>query len=194
MKISGFLPLSLNDYPGIPATVVFTQGCNFNCPFCHNPSLIPGESQNPCYSTKEVILWLKQRKKMMDGVVISGGEPTLQTDLEEFMKEVRCLGYQIKLDTNGSQPKVIDSILRQKLVDYVAMDIKAPLDKYPLLSGVRNFSEIVRESMALIVNSRTPHHFRTTYYKKFLSEEDLEEIKKTLHDSSRYVVQAYKEK
>ena len=136
MKISGFLKHSLSDYPGCVAAVVFTQGCNFNCPFCHNRWLIPKDSSKEYLSPREIITLLKERKKLIDGVVISGGEPTLQRGLKDFIRELKSMGYRIKLDTNGSNPEKIRHLVGENLLDYIAMDIKAPFGKYPLLSGV----------------------------------------------------------
>ena len=194
MKISGFLKHSLSDYPGCIAAVVFTQGCNFNCPFCHNRWLISmTTSGEPPYSSREIITELGARKKLLDGVVISGGEPTLQSGLEAFIREVRSMGYSIKLDTNGSRPEVIKKLIGQNLLDYIAMDIKAPFKKYNLLSGVTCQLENIVESIHLITLSKIKHHFRTTYFQKLLEERDLSEIKKLLPATSLHTVQSFKQ-
>ncbi len=192
MKISGFLKQSLSDYPGCVGAVVFTQGCNFNCPFCHNRWLIPNDSSKEYLSPREIITLLKDRKKFIDGVVISGGEPTLQNGLEDFIRELKSMRYRIKLDTNGSRPEVIQNLMQKNLLDYIAMDIKAPFSKYPFLAGTDCDLPSIQNSIGMISQSGISHHFRTTFYKKLLSSEDLEIIKAFLPSSSKYVIQPFK--
>lgn len=192
MKISGFLKQSLSDYPGCVAAVVFTQGCNFNCPFCHNRWLISKDSSKEYLSPREIMTLLKERKKLIDGVVISGGEPTLQRELEDFIRELKSMGYRIKLDTNGSRPEVIEKLIHKNLLDYIAMDIKAPFSKYPFLAGIDCNLSSIQKSIEIISQNGIFHHFRTTFYKNLLSSEDLELIKTFLPSSSKYVIQPFK--
>ena len=147
MRIGGFLPLSLCDYPGIPAAVVFTQGCNFRCPFCHNGRLVSRVSvEGQLIPEAEILERLRIRRPALDGVVLSGGEPTLQPDLPRFIALVKSMGYLVKLDTNGSHPEVLEMLIRDRLVDCVAMDIKAAPDYYAALSGLPAPPRAVGES------------------------------------------------
>ena len=138
MKISGLQPLSLTDFPGKVAAVFFTVGCNLRCPFCHNKSL--WKENAPLIPTKEITKFLENRQGQLDGIVISGGEPTLQPDLADFIDKVRSYGYLVKLDTNGMKPDIVQALLEKRCLDYIAMDIKAPFDKYPSLVGLPNIS------------------------------------------------------
>lgn len=192
MKIGGFLPLSLCDYPGIPAAVIFTQGCNWRCPFCHNQKLLPLTTQEELHPKEEIIKYLASKTKMLSGVVITGGEPTIQNELEPFFIELKTLGLDIKLDTNGTQPGMVEKLLSQDLVDYIAMDIKAPWDKYDCLAGIPVQTETIKTSIDLIVNSGIAHHFRTTFVPHLLKEHDIEEIKNNLPQGGKHVIQKYK--
>ena len=176
MKIGGLVKFTLIDFPGCPAAIVFTQGCNFRCRYCHNPELVyPHLFQEPV-SEEEVKAFLVRRQGTLEGVVVSGGEPTLQPDLVRFMSEIKALGYKIKLDTNGSQPEVLRELIDKKLVDFIAMDIKAPLDKYALITGVDANATILRRSMDLIRQSGLRYEFRTTYDKEVLTDADIAAI------------------
>ncbi|MGC9053845.1 MAG: anaerobic ribonucleoside-triphosphate reductase activating protein, partial [Candidatus Hydrogenedens sp.] len=126
MKIGGFQPFSLSDFPNCVSAIVFTQGCNFRCPFCHNPSLVLPELFLPPIPEEALIAFLNERKGKLDGVVITGGEPTIQSDLMKFVSEIKGLGYKVKLDTNGSNPEILKELIENNLLDYVAMDVKAP--------------------------------------------------------------------
>lgn len=195
MKIGGYEPLSLSDYPGHVAAVVFTQGCNWRCPFCHNGSLLPGAAEEaPLLSDDAVIAQLQQRRRMLDGVVISGGEPTLQYDLAEFIGRVKHLGLDVKLDTNGARPHVIELLLEKQLVDFIAMDIKAPWRKYPLLTGSRVKLADVQRSVALISQGAVAHEFRTTVVPALISEHDLVELRQQLPTHSPYRLQNFVQK
>ena len=154
MLILGLQKLTLLDYPGRTACTVFTGGCNFRCPFCHNaPLVIPGRAQEP-YTEEEVLSYLKKRAGLLDGVCVTGGEPTLQEDLEAFLRQVRALGYPVKLDTNGSRPEVLRALLRQGLADYVAMDVKSSPEEYARACGVPVDLEKVNESIDLLLSGR----------------------------------------
>ncbi len=192
MKIAGLQPVSLCDYPGRVAAVVFTQGCNFCCGFCHNGSLIPLDAAGHALIPQaEVLDFLARRASVLDGVVISGGEPTLQADLADFIAQVRALRMPVKLDTNGSRPDVLRTLLERRLVDFVAMDVKAPPDKYPLLAGVKASIGRIQESIALIAASGIEHEFRTTFVQPLLQALDLEEIRTALPAGSVHRVQPF---
>ncbi|BHH85728.1 anaerobic ribonucleoside-triphosphate reductase activating protein [Desulforhopalus sp. 52FAK] len=192
MIIGGLQKLSLCDYPGTPAIVIFLQGCNFACPFCHNRPLLATSAGHSSLSAEDVLEYLEKRRTTVSAVVISGGEPTIQKDLVFFATAIKALGYKVKLDTNGSKPETIFNLLKQNLIDYIAMDIKAPWDKYELLAGTEVNLERIRESINSIVESGLPHHFRTTHFSPMLSEDDLSLIKTSLPKKSRYVVQPFK--
>lgn len=192
MKIGGFQPLTLSDYPGHLAAIVFTQGCNFRCPFCHNVTLLnsaaPAET---LMDEKDIVDILKTRRSLLDAVVISGGEPTLQADLARFAVQLKSLGFKVKLDTNGSRPAVLRALLDRRLLDHVAMDIKAPWNEYPRLAGVEVVTRHVRDSLALLLDNPTPCTFRTTFVPGLLAEEDIAEIRAYLPEQAQYVVQSF---
>ncbi len=194
MNIGGFQPFTLSDYPGRTAAIVFMQGCNFCCPFCHNRQLWTRKSDGVTkMAASEVLNFLRQRHGRLSGLVITGGEPTLQADLLNFMIEVRQLGIAIKLDTNGSRPKALETLLNEELVDYIAMDVKAPYTKYDLLCGVAVDKSAIRKSISIIADSDIRHHFRTTFYPALLSESDLKSIRKMLPPTSDYCIQTYQD-
>ena len=181
MKIGGFTPFTLTDFPGRVSAIIFTQGCNFRCPFCHNPSLVlPEKFSDPIYE-ESIINYLEMRRGRLDGVVISGGEPTIQSDLIEFVKRIKGIGYQVKLDTNGSHPEVIRKLIDQRLIDYCAMDIKAPWHKYSLLTGKEDICiPAVQKSIEILLDSSIEVEFRITVVKPLITDEDIEEVKNYL--------------
>lgn len=199
LTIGGYEPFSLSDYPGHPSAVVFAQGCNWRCPFCHNPGLLevraagaPAAPGRPELEAGAVLTRLRERRGWLGGVVVSGGEPTVQGDeLPGFLAAVKAMGYRTKLDTNGSRPEVLAGVLGAGLADYVAMDIKAPGDsrRYALLAGVEVDLEAVRRSAALIVASGVEHHFRTTWAQGWLEEADRPGILAMVPAGSRHVWQ-----
>jgi len=189
MKIGGLIKTSLVDYPGLVSAVVFTQGCNMRCPYCHNPELVHPDMLLEPYDENAVLDFLSKRKTSLDGVVITGGEPTVQPDLVAFMSKVKAMGYKIKLDTNGSMPDVLEQIFELKLADTVAMDIKAPFGKYKEAAGVKVNLDDISKSMALIVASGAEYEFRTTFDKTILTKEDIEVITKTLPEKTHFVLQ-----
>lgn len=192
MKIGGFQPLTLSDYPGHLAAIVFTQGCNFRCPFCHNGSLLAASSPpGQLMDEDDVLDALQTRRKLLDAVVITGGEPTLQPDVAEFADRIKQETLKVKLDTNGSHPAVLRELLGHHLFDYVAMDIKAPFHKYAKLAGVEVSTESIRESIALLIDSDIPCEFRTTFVPDLLASQDLEEIRSYLPKQARYTVQPF---
>lgn len=177
MKIGGLIKFTLIDYPGRVAAVVFTQGCNFRCRYCHNPELVyPHLLQEPM-PQEEVMSFLRRRQGTLEGVVVTGGEPTLQPDLLDFLAAVKSLGYFIKLDTNGAKPDVLQAVIEKKLVDYIAMDLKAPLEKYALITGVSCDIATLQRSMQLIKDSGLAYEFRTTYDKEVLTDKDIDALK-----------------
>lgn len=135
MQIGGLQKFSLLDYPGKISAVVFTQGCNFRCPYCHNPELVDPARYQECLPEEEIFSFLETRRGKLEAVTVTGGEPTLQKSLAPFLRRIKDMGFLVKLDTNGSRPDVLEELLRQKLIDYIAMDIKAPLEKYEAVTG-----------------------------------------------------------
>lgn len=190
MNIGGFLACSFSDFPHHLAAVVFTQGCNFRCPFCHNAGLLAMQAGPLAQS--DVLDALRQRRNQLEGVVVSGGEPTLHPDLPAFLIELRQMGYKIKLDTNGSRPEVLRALFGAKLVDFVAMDVKAPWEKYSELAGVPVQCERLRESMTLIAASGLPHEFRTTAVTRLLTADDMAAIRAQIPQGSPYRVQPFR--
>ena len=184
--------MTLSDFPGLTAAILFTQGCNFCCPFCHNKILLDiHRSKSQLMDIDSLIETLRHRKKILDGLVITGGEPTIQEDLFPFIKEVRKIGYKIKLDTNGSRPNVIKKLLEHNILDYIAMDIKAPFEKYNLLCGVEVEPDAIKESIHMIGNADLTSMFRTTYVPALLSEKDIESIRSLVPYNSQYKVQRF---
>lgn len=188
--IGGIQKTSLLDYPDKISAIVFTQGCNFNCGYCHNPELL--NSKKDIYSTDVFFEFLEKRKGKLDGVVITGGEATLQADLIPFIKEVKSRGFAVKLDTNGYKPEVLEEAL--KLVDYVAMDIKAPLEKYSQITKVEIDTTKIKKSIELIMQSDIDYEFRTTVLKSQLNFEDFEEIAELIKGAKKYYLQKFEAK
>ena len=189
MRIGGYDKLSTVDYPGEMACAIFLVGCNFNCGYCHNPSLISGDG---AYVPKEEVMeYLKFRRNMLDAVCISGGEPTCNKDLKDFIKEIKALGYKVKLDTNGTHPEVIRDLLDENLLDYIAMDIKASPKKYNKVTGCNVNLELIKSTIK-IINSGVKHEFRTTYL-PFLNEQDIGEITDVfVGKNSKYFIQQFR--
>lgn len=191
MKIHGILKLTLLDYPGKTACTLFTSGCNFRCPFCHNASLVLNEAEP--ISNDEIFSFLKKRAKIIDGVCITGGEPLLNPDIGDFMKELRTLGYKIKLDTNGSFPKRLKEFVKDGLIDYVAMDIKSSVRGYGRAVGIESFDvKKVDESIKFLLEGTVEYEFRTTAVKGIHTAYDFEEIGKWIKGASRYYIQNYR--
>ncbi len=191
MKIAGFQKFSLIDYPSKISAIIFTQGCNFRCPFCHNPELVNPELFADTLDENSVLSFLRRRVAKLDGVVITGGEPLLQHDLVEFIERIKEIGYLIKLDTNGSYPEILKQLLAKNLIDYIAMDIKAPLEKYLNVVKTDAYTEKIMESVKIILNSNIDYEFRTTVVKDLLTEDDLICIAKLIRGAKRYVLQKF---
>ena len=195
MILGGFQKLTLIDYPGKIAATVFTVGCSFRCPFCHNPELV--ETRHCLVSTetmeKEFFQFLEKRKGKLEGVCITGGEPTIQSDLVDFIKKVKDLGYFVKLDSNGSRPDVLRNIIQKRLVDFIAMDIKDAPEKYKKTSGGRADLDRIKLSVDMIMNSPIDYEFRTTVVPGIHKEKDFEEIAKWIKGAKTYYLQLYRE-
>ena len=193
MKICGLQKLAMVDYPGKLAATVFTGGCNLRCPFCHNALLVTElDSWPESYTEEEILSFLKGRRGLLDGVVLTGGEPLLQNGAEDFLKAVRALGFAVKLDTNGTFPERLAAILEAGIVDYVAMDIKNCLPKYPMTVGLEKFDTTpVQESVALLRSSGVDYEFRTTVVRELHTEEDIRAICGWLQGSKRWYLQQF---
>ena len=196
MEIGGLNTFSLSDFPGKVAAVVFTQGCNFRCPYCHNASLIPYHYRVPdelLIPEEHFFEFLAYRSNRLDAVVVSGGEPTIHQDLPAFLRRIKDMGFAVKLDTNGSEPEVLKEILENDLVDYIAMDIKAPLDKYKQVTKALSLTakDKVKESIELISGSGVDHEFRTTVVEALLTPEDMKAIRKLVPAGSTYRLQKF---
>lgn len=191
MIIGGFQRFSLIDYPGKICAIVFTQGCNLRCPYCQNPELIDFKRAVGFIPEEEIFSFLKKRKGKLDAVEITGGEPTLQPDLLEFLKKIKNMGYLIKLDSNGTHPEILEQIIYRNLVDYFAMDIKAPLEKYEGVVNAKVDTDKIKYSIGLIKNSSVDYEFRTTVVKSLLSEEDIIEIGKLIKGVNLYILQKF---
>ncbi|MDD5269951.1 MAG: anaerobic ribonucleoside-triphosphate reductase activating protein [Candidatus Omnitrophica bacterium] len=187
MKIGGLVKCSFIDYPGKISAVIFTQGCNFRCPYCHNPQLVyPGMFEKPIPFT-HVYDFLRERRGLLDAVVFCGGEPTLQADLPEKIRAVKALGYFVKIDTNGSRPDVLAEIL--PYLDYIAMDVKAPFGPaYSSVCGVSVDDYEIRRSMLLIRASGIPYEFRTVFHSGFMVPNDLEAMRNIFSDKEKHIV------
>jgi pyruvate formate lyase activating enzyme len=191
MKIGGLQKVSLIDYPGRVCAIIFTQGCNFCCPYCHNPELVDPQRFGPVFSEKEVLSFLEKRIGKLDAVSITGGEPTLQHDIEGFIETVKEMGYFVKMDTNGSFPDVVEKLIRKNLVDFLAMDVKGPLEKYSRIAGVDVNIQDIQRSLSLIMDSSIEHEFRTTVVRSMLDLGDLLSIAKLLKDANIYILQRF---
>ncbi len=191
MKIGGLQKFSLIDYPGRLSAIVFAQGCNMNCAYCHNPELVdPDRFQEPL-DDSAVLSFLKERKGRLDGVIVTGGEPTIHSDLADFLERVKKMGYDIKLDTNGSRPDVLVDLIKRNLVDYFALDVKAPWEKYHLVTQSDIDPDLVRQSIDIVRQSERPYEFRTTIVAEQLGREDIMAIGRAIKGADRYVLQPF---
>lgn len=191
MKIAGYEKLSLQDFPNQISCIIFTQGCNIRCPFCQNSTLIPMDAKN-LISEDEIFNYLNLRKNIISGVTISGGEPTLQPDLENFIDKVKDLKLKVKLDTNGLNTNLLEKLIENQKIDYVAMDIKNSLNKYGLTSGVAKINmQNILNSIELLKKGKVDYEFRTTIINEFHTLQDIIEIIK-LVGNSKYYLQNFK--
>ncbi|MFA5503021.1 MAG: anaerobic ribonucleoside-triphosphate reductase activating protein [Bacilli bacterium] len=188
----GLEKLSLVDYDNKVSCILFKQGCNFRCPFCHNSSLVTRLKENTEIPFEEILAYLRKRKGVLDAVVISGGEPTLDLGLKDEIKKIKEIGYLIKLDTNGTHPEVIKDLLENNLLDYIAMDIKNSFEKYPSTIGVDNYEkEKILQSIDLIINSKIDYEFRTTLIEEFHSLEDMNKIGEIIKGAKKFYLQKF---
>lgn len=193
MTINGMQKLTLLDYPGNVACLIFTQGCNFRCPFCHNSGLLDMNNNCEKIDEKEVFKYLEKRRGLLDGVCISGGEPLLQKDIVDFIRKVKDLGYKVKLDTNGSSPKKLKQLIEGGLIDYVAMDIKNDFLNYDKTAGMCTNIDNIKKSIEIIENSNIEYEFRTTIVKQFHDVGKLEKIIQYIGPNARYYIQNYQD-
>lgn len=191
MKIGGFQRFSLCDYPGEAAAIIFTLGCNYRCRYCHNPELVLPERFAEEIPLDGIMAFLERRRGQLKAVTITGGEPTLQADLLDVMRAIKGLGYLVKLDTNGSRPSVLAAVLKEGLADYVAMDVKAPLDRYGKVTACQPREERLKESVSLILRCGLRHEFRTTVAKGVTSHDDLRGIAKAVSGAERFFIQKF---
>lgn len=192
MIIKGLAKLTLLDFPGKVACTVFTGGCNFKCPFCHNASLAVRAVELPTIPEDEILSFLKKRKGILDGVCVSGGEPLLMPDLADFLGRIKEMGYSVKLDTNGYLPRRLSSVIELGLVDAVAMDIKNSPQKYALTAGVPDLDMTpITESADLLMRGSTPYEFRTTVVKELHEAEDFESIGAWIKGARAYYLQSF---
>lgn len=193
MVIGGLVKFSLSDYPGKTSAVIFTRGCNFRCRYCHNPELVLPEKYAEEIPQEEVFSFLENRKGKIDAVVLTGGEPTDHSDLGDMIKKIKKMGFLVKLDTNGSRPEVLEKIIKDRDIDYLAMDIKAPFtnEGYKKITNVIFDVEKLKNSVSLIMNSGLPYEFRTTIVKSLTSFDDLRKIAESIKDAKNYFLQKF---
>lgn len=189
MKIGGLQKCSLIDYPGKISAIIFTIGCNFRCPYCHNPELVDETATE--ITEEEIFDFLARRKNLLDAVTITGGEPTVHEDLIPFIERIRALGFLVKLDSNGTDPHILKEALSRGLVDYIAMDIKSPLARYSETVARPVDTEKIRESIGLIMGSGIAYEFRTTVVKSLLSPEDIRAIGEEIRGAKQYFLQKF---
>jgi len=193
MQISGFQKLTLLDFPGTMACTVFTKGCNFRCPYCHNASLVVG-ADAPVIEENELLSFLKKRQGILEGVAITGGEPLLHRDIKELLLKIKELGYKIKLDTNGSNPALLKELVSLNLLSYVAMDIKNSKENYYKAIGTDKISlELLEESKDFLLENRVPYEFRTTVVKGIHEKEDIVSLAKWIGGAEKLFLQQFKD-
>ncbi|MBN2101982.1 MAG: anaerobic ribonucleoside-triphosphate reductase activating protein [Candidatus Aenigmarchaeota archaeon] len=187
MNIGGFVKNTLIDYPGKMSCIIFTQGCSFRCPFCQNKELVDVPDDAESIKESYIFSFLKKRKGLLDAVVITGGEPTLQKDLPDFIRKVRELGFLIKLDTNGWAPEILERLLKENLIDFVAMDIKASKDNYEKAAGVKVNIYNIEKSIRLIRSSGLPYEFRTTVVPGIHDKDDIRKMAQWIEGSNLFL-------
>ncbi|MDD4661940.1 MAG: anaerobic ribonucleoside-triphosphate reductase activating protein [Candidatus Pacebacteria bacterium] len=192
MRIGGLQKTTLIDYPSEIACIVFLIGCNFRCPFCFSKELVLEDTELFEISDEEFFTFLKKRQGQLDACVICGGEPTLNKELPDFCKRIKDLGFKVKLDTNGSNPEMIKQLVKEKLIDYIAMDVKAPFEKYSIAIGVNFDVNKIKESIEIIKNSGIDYEFRTTIVPQIHTLEDIKEIAKQISPAKKFFVQNFR--
>ena len=192
MVFHGFQKMTMLDFPGYVACTVFTPGCNFRCPFCHNSLLVTKVNENEIYSEDEILAYLRKRKGVIDGICISGGEPLMHDDIFDFVKKVKETGMLVKIDTNGSFPDKLKKLIDSGNIDYVAMDIKNCPEKYSVTTGIQDFDfSPVRKSVELLLEGRIACEFRTTVVKELHTPQDMVEIGELIKGADRYFIQHF---
>lgn len=191
MKIGGLQKVSLIDYQGQISAVVFTQGCNFRCPYCHNPELVCSDLFGDTLEVNSVLSFLARRRGKLDAVVVTGGEPTINKSLPAFLRRVKSMGYLIKLDTNGSNPDMVKYLMDTDLLDYIAMDVKTAPGKYSLVADVPVDPDTILKTISIILSSELDYEFRTTVVPGLVGEEDIHAIAGVIGGARRYVVQRF---
>lgn len=192
MNIQGLQKLTLLDYPGKMACTIFTAGCNLRCPFCHNSRLVINPENRSEYSDEEIFSFLKKRVGVLDGVAITGGEPLLQNDIEDFIGRVRELGYSVKLDTNGTFPDKLRSLVEKGLVDYIAMDIKNSPELYAETVGISGYDiSKIKESIAFLLEGKVNYEFRTTVVREFHSVFGMNSLGEMIKGAKRHFLQGF---
>ena len=192
MIIGGFQKFSLTDFPGKISAIIFTRGCNFRCPYCHNPELVDPPRYAREIPQEEIFRFLASRTGQLQGVVVTGGEPTLFDDLPSLLARIHALGFVAKLDTNGSNPDLLQRLIGDSLLDYIAMDVKAPLTEYPRVARTPVNVKDIEKSMQLVMESGIPYEFRTTYAGSLLSAPEMSAIAALVHGCAHYVVQGFR--
>lgn len=193
--ITGLQKLTLLDFPGKVACTLFTKGCNMRCPFCHNASLVVRANEQKPYDNGEILGFLKKRHGLLDGVAITGGEPTLWPGLYDFISEIKAIGYDVKLDTNGTRPDILKKLVNDGLVDYVAMDIKNCREKYGATVGFDESYDLspIDKSIAFLMSGKVDFEFRTTVTREHHTANDIVKIGEWIHDSEKYFLQQFKD-
>lgn len=191
MNILGHVKSSLIDFPGRASTILFVGGCNFRCPYCHNPDIVLNMLEP--IEPKKIFDFLKKRKRFLDGVCISGGEPALYGELYGFIREIKALDYDVKLDTNGTNPEMLEKLIGENLVDYIAMDIKAPIEKYKKIVKTDIDTENIKESIRLLLNGHVGYEFRTTVCSELMSAKDILAILDMIKGAERYCIQNFRD-
>ncbi len=192
LNIKGFVPTSMVDWPGKITSVVFLPGCNFRCSFCHNPELISGYENIDNIKIEDIIDYLEKKKNWIDGVCITGGEPTLHSQLPEFINLLKNIGFQVKLDTNGTNPQMLCDLIEGNLLDYVAMDIKTYKDKYCKVINVDFDMDKIQKSIVFLKKGKVDYEFRTTVAPDLIGEEEMKKIGKWLSGARRYFIQQFR--
>ena len=194
MEIGGLQKVTLIDYPGRIAATVFLCGCNFKCPWCYSSELVLPEKikKQPKISEREFFKYLKDRKKLLDGLVLCGGEPTINKKLPSFIKKIKKMGFLIKLDTNGSDPKILKKLIDEKLIDYVAMDLKGPKERYSEFSGRKVDVKKIQKSIDILKENKVDYEFRSTIVPSLHTKEDIIEMAKWIRGAKRYYLQNFR--
>ena len=192
MVIGGFQKSSLSDFPGVISCILFTRGCSFRCPYCHNPELVDPARYVPALEWSDVRRFLESRSGRIEGVVVTGGEPTFHPDLPDLLAEIRAMRFKVKLDTNGSNPGLLRQVVAEGMIDFLAMDLKGPLDRYPTVTGVPVDTRALRESLILVRTCGLPYEIRTTWAPHLVTVDDLVRVSELVRGCPIYALQAFR--